>query len=417
MNSAIDPYHAAARIESQGYSDAAAKRLGWNTVFELASAMWELREPQQTAQQSRGTSDLLVNALWRTIVLVAGVLISLACLSPGASPAQVFVTGATGWVCSQAVSAGIWRAIVRGHHASAALAVWTAPALLAIVAIVSLAIGQTAPIWWALWAVSASVLVILRLRPLLVIAAAAGAALTTVAATLVSPEAGRIVGVAVAIAATIAAAVVLNQEFGSHTLATARRLVTPDMVAAAVLGAMQALGQVGVLAVLLLMTGEQAFAAIAVAGLVAGAISDPLLELKRSAVHRIATTVVSATAARRATAIAGALGTCAIVVIAAGVAVLSRAFFAPEEALWHVVAATCVVATVTSGTGVLLRAGSAAGATAFALGAALLCAAVGLMPLTGVEITVLATVASLAALTLAFTLALSARMMSRPAAW
>lgn len=407
---AVDLYDAAAQLESQGFGDAVARRDGFRDVFEMAGGLMGNTRSRRAKRPATGVRSMLVAALGRMLVLFSGVVISLAVLPPDAAPGEVFVAGAVGWICGQAASAGIWHGLGTARHLGAGIALTASPILLAMAAVMVLATASWAPLLWALWSISASVLVIMRPGIRVVLFAVLGA-WTAWALGQVWHPMGMVFAIAVILVACAVAVRVILAEGGVFA-----RPSWP-MLAAQFMGAVQAAGQIVVLGMVLLMIGPTVFVAVAIGGLVAGALSDPILEAVHAGVRHIASFPLTLRTGKLLTALLGICGTAGVMAAAVLTSIVVRDLFAPEEELLPVVLATCLVAGVTAGTGLLLRAGTALGAMLLALGEAAF-GAVGegllyfnIHPDMVIVLWVLAISSVLA------TSWLAARNMSRPAAW
>lgn len=410
VHHAVDLYDAAAQLESQGYGDSVARQGGFRDVFEMAGELMGGTRARHKRRAPRGLGAMVTAALGRMIVLVAGVLISLAVLPAGSSHVQVFVAGAVGWLCGQAVSAGIWRGLGTSVTLAAQTALTSAPVLLVLAGVVSLAAWSWAPLLWAMWSVAASVLVIMRPGVKVVLLAMGGAALS-LAAGQYEHSLGMACGAGAIVVACLGALVVLRRE----KVRPARP--SRPIVKAQVLGLLQAAAQLVVLGLVLIMIGPTVFVAVAVAGLVAGSLSDPILELVHAAVRHLAAFPLALRAGRFATATLGILGIAMVMVIALLTAILVRDIFAPGETLLPVILATALVAGLTAGTGLLLRAGTAVGAMALAMGVAALALLGEGALLFNLHSDVTLTLEILSLLAVVATAWLAARHMSHPSAW
>lgn len=407
---AVDLYDTAAHLESQGYGDSVARQRGFGDVFDMARDLMGERRARHKRRAPRGLGAMVTPALGRMLVLVAGVLISLAVLPAGSSHVQVFVAGAVGWLCGQAVSAGIWRGLGTSRSLAAKTALTSAPVLLGLAAAVSLGAWSWAPLLWAMWSVAASVLVIMRPGPKVVLMAIAGAALS-IAAGRYEHALGMACGAAAIALACLGALMVLRRE--------GVRRGRPDgaILKAQLLGLLQAAAQLLVLGLVLIMIGPTVFVAVAIAGLVAGSLSDPILELVHAAVRHLASFPLTLRAGRFTTAILGILGIVVVMAAALLTAVLVRDIFAPDEPLLPVLLATALVAGLTAGTGLLLRAGTAVGAMGLAMGVAALAAMGEAAFFFNIRSDVTLTLEILSLLAVVATAWLAARHMSHPSAW
>lgn len=409
MQQAVDIYDAAARLESQGYGDSTARTSGYRDVFEMAGGLMIGTRSRRERRSPTGIPVMLMAALGRMLVLLGGVIISLTVLPQNAAPYAVFVTGAVGWICGQGASAGIWRGMSTSRPLAAASALGSAPIFLGLAAVVSLAIGSWAPLLWALWSMSASVMVIIRPGMRMVFLAVLGAAVSF-GASLHSHGLGVACAVVVIVVAGCLAVRLIRQEdgtFGIHD-----RSVT----AAQLMGASQAAGQLVLLGMVLIMLGPEFFVSVAIAGLVAGALSDPILELVQAVVRHVATFAFALRTGRLLTAMLGFLGASAVIAAAIITAIVVRDMFSPGEGLTQIVLATSLVAGVAAATGLLLRAGTALGAMLLALGGAVLGVAGAItLHLGPYPDTVILFLLSTASVVVAGWLAV--RHMSHPAAW
>ncbi len=411
VGGAVDVFDAVAHLESRGYGDTVARRLGHEDTFAMASSlMAEGNAPVQGAT-GRALRRDLITAFGRMVVMLCGVAISLSCLPAGVGQVRVFIAGATGWLCGQAISAGVWHGLGTGHRQVAAwVAVHLAPVLTAVAVGASLAIDSPAPLLWAVWSMSASVLVILRPGWALV-TSCSWAAVVTIAATLLLPDARF--GVACTMVALVAvAAVVVVWIDGGR-----RARVPAGAIGSAVLGSVQAAAQIALLWAVLQLVGDASFLTVAVAGLVAGAISDPILELAYSLVRQVVRHPTSWRVGRRTTALLGIVAVIAVVGCSMLTAWVLRSHLAPDIDARPVLMATCLVAGITAGTGLLLRAGSSVGAMVLALlgaGAALTTLGLGEY---GQVVDISLALLMICAGTLALTAVIAARHLSHPSAW
>ncbi len=410
VQQAVDIFDAAAQLESQGYGDSVAQQSGYRDVFDLAGGLMANTRSRRERRSPTGVAAMLLAALGRMLVLFSGVVISLAVLPSATSPKQMFVAGAVGWLCGQAVSAGIWHGLGTAKPLAAGTSLTCAPVVLGLAAIVSWGIDSWAPLLWALWAVAASVLVIMRPGFKVVLFASAGAAASWVIGQYFH-GAGVACAILVILLACVGAARVVHQDGGFLSRPSG------PMVAAQLMGAAQAAGQIVTLGMVLFIIGPTVFVAVAIGGLVAGALSDPILELVQAGVRHLAAFPFTLNTGRLVTALVGIIGAVTVIAAALLTATVVRDMFAPGEALWPIMLATALVAAVTAGTGLLLRAGTAVGALLLATGGAAFALLGGGVVYFGIHSDIVIILFALSVLSVLVTSWLAARHMSQPAAW
>lgn len=410
IESAVDVYDAAATLESQGYGDAVAKRVGHSDIFALASHLLD-EGATQTSQRSAGR--LMRGVLWalaRMAVLFSGVVLSLACLHPNSAPSLVFIAGAVGWMSGQAISAGIWYGLGKADRVFAArIAATSAPVVAALALAASLIVNSPAPLLWSVWGIASSVLVIFRSGGKLLVLSLLGAGLTWLCGQA-SHDAGVVMSSTMIVVAALAAIAVLRGEKGQLGRLTVKA------VGMQLLAVVQAVGQIVVLAAVLVRVGPTAFVTVAVAGLIAGALSDPILESTHALVRHVVTHPRSWRAGRRLTGLLGVAGICLVVLSSLGAATGLHGTLAPSADLIVIELATALVAAVTAGTGLLLRAGSALGAMLLAVAAAAATVAA-VMPGPIGSHSDVEVLAMLGILALSLACALGMKFLSHPAAW
>lgn len=408
--SAVDPFDAAARLEAQGYGDAVARKLGYSHVFELAERLTRHGTHENSRYYSLKLRRLFAGALGRLLVLFSGVVLCIVTLPSDASTQLMFVAGASGWIWTQVLSAGIWEGLGRGkRNTAASIGLSSLPLMTVLAVLVSVVMQSPAPMFWALWGMAASVLLIFRARLNMALMMVGSAVVTGLVAWF-DPSGGSIIASVVIGSVFLSSLYVLRLE-GATFLSPDKASITAQLM-----GLLQAGGQVVVFLVLLDLLGAHAFVGVAIAGLVAAALADPMLEVVHAGVKRIANRSTSWREGRIRAGLLGMGGVFAIVAVTAVIALLVRSWLAIDMKVSVVILATLLVAGVTAGIGLMLRTGSAVGATALALAAASLAAGTEVMSTVFLQNTTLL-VATFAFLSVFVAAAIAARRMSRPASW
>lgn len=350
--SAVDLFDAAARLESRGYGDAAAARLGHPTVFELAETVLRRARPTRVGLETRNSGERAWTVLGRLIVLAGGVLMSLACLPAQASVELLFIAGAAGWVSGQTVASGTWSAMSSSGRTAAATAAafWTVAVLMPALA-AGFVLGSPVPLLWAMWGAASAILLILE-QTGRVAGAVALAATVTGVGVVISDRVGLVFAVCSISGALVWAALLLRR-IGSRA-----ELPSWSTVGAAILGAAQSLAQVAMLLIVLLLVPLDSFAAVAIAALVVTALTDPVLGAVHAAVRWLVARSTAWVRGRRLAGLLGAWGLLVIVACAALAGVLIGDLLAPGQDNWPIVTATALLATLAMGTGMLLRVGA-----------------------------------------------------------
>lgn len=408
--SAVDSYDVAARLEAGGYGDAVARKMGYDHVFDWAYVLTKNRgalgEPKRRGEGLRP----LANVAARILILFSGVALCLAVLPPNATVALMFISGATGWIWTQTVSAGIWRALSGGSRRwAASVGLTSAIPLVVLAVIISVIVSSPAPLLWGSWAISSSILVIMR-GGLKLAAVAVAVALLTIILGGVSPTLGTVAAVVGILGAT-------GDAVWSLIADKARPVApTPDTLKVQALGAIQAAAQVSIFLMLLNVIGPVSFVAVAIAGLIGAATSDAALDLTQIGTRTIATRTTSWRLGRSATAGAGAASALGIAMATIAIALLIHSYLASADPRMPMLFATLLVTGVTIAASMFLRAGSAVGASATAVAA---CAAVFAVTQFGAAYP---TMVAMGLLFLAFgsimaALAVSAHCVARPVFW
>lgn len=371
LHRAVDMWDTVAHFEAGGRGDALARAEGHSDIFAHTAALIDdlgFRFAGPRMPRPLSLRHNMTEALRRVIVMVSGAIVCLAAIPAQAGEWTVFWAGAAGWLSGQAVSAAAWHGLGTGErHAAAKAAVVVTVACLAIGLMGTLILSAPAVFLWSAWGSFASVVVILRpsgrLHWRLLLAAAEVLFLQAVHAELLA----SCLSVTVIVAAGAAAAAAVRSELRDRVTTTAA-----GMWGAVCLAALQTVGQVTVLGILVVVVGSPGFYAVAVAGLVAGAAADPLLEIGYAAVRRTVNNPMSWRRGRIATAMIG-VGSMTMIVLAgmAAVGVLLHGR-GPSLQLWELtLSAIVLTSALTGGTGTLLRGGSAIGAALVAIGTAL----------------------------------------------
>lgn len=404
---AVDVFDLTAHLEARGQGVAAARERGFATQFERAATLLDPGAAAGRAARPR-RADVLARvfaSLQRVLVLMAGVAVCLAGSPAGTSGGGILVAGIVGWLVGQAVSAAAWDGLARMSPRSAAGGVLTVWAVAAPPVVAGCALTGAWPVaLWAAWAASASALIVLRPggRVALPVGVAGAACAVT---PLVRPEWG--VAVAVTVVAGVAAAAVWAVA-GLGPVRTAHGRLARVVGIATV----QAAATIGVLMVVLAASAESWRGAIAVGGLVAGAVCDPALEASMLVVATITSRASDWRSGRRVTA---AVGGAAVVVVALCAAAVTPflAAGATTAAQGTIVAAVVAIASLTAASGMLMRVGDGGGAAGLWLGALAVLAAFGAAHLAAVDAGL--AMAGAAAIVMAVGCAISAAAVGRPA--
>lgn len=415
LGQAVDIWDTVAHLEADGRGDALARAHGHRDIFSHTAALiddLEFRFSGMSARLPLTLRDNLGAAFRRVVIMVSGAMLCLTAIPAQAGEWTVFWAGAAGWLSGQTVSAAIWHGLSTGRRdAAAKAALVTILSSLALGLVGSLIIGGTSVFLWSAWGAFASAVVILRPSGRLhwgVLLAAAGALFLqsmhfTVLATCLSVVTIASVGVT-------AASIMLPELLDRSVKAV------PGMGRAIGLAVVQTLGQVSVLGILVIVVGPPGFYAVAVAGLIAGAAADPLLEIGYAAVRHVVNNPTSWQQGRVSTALVGVASMTMIVLAGVvGVAILLHDRN-PTPQLWQLsLSAIVLTSALTGGTGTLLRGGSALGAALAAVATAL--GAVTLLPTSffgGATVVVLGVLSLVVFLVMS---GIAAVRMSHPSSW
>lgn len=372
----VDLWDVTAHLEASGFSDRAARAAGHASTAGWAQQLLGERDPAPRGRTRRGRrsarSHLLWAALGRAVVMLAGVVICVSTMPRESVEVVVFVIAAAGWLTAQVVSAALWHGLGRGPRGDAVRGAMITCGIMVLLGIATwIALREPTVMIWVLWACSAPLLVTLRPGPLLVALVGIAGALSALAWTFGAYWQVLVLAVGATALASVAAA-----SAAGEAIRTARSRIVPGTVGAVTVALIQTLAHLGLLLVIFLRIGPGAFAAVAIAGLVAGVLADPLF-----AVARIFGRWVSSHLTRwfPGRTLAGAIGTPLLLALcAAAVWVAFRVLDDPYRvyldeplAITAATATAALVATINA----LLRTGAATGAMVFTV---LACTAGGL---------------------------------------
>ncbi|MEA5154279.1 hypothetical protein [Raineyella sp.] len=358
----VDLWDVTARLEASGFSDAAARAAGHSSASEWARELIADRArsgplDRQTRVEPRG--HLLTAALGRAIVMLAGVVICASTMPRRSTEVVVFAVAAIGWMTAQVVSAALWHGLGRGSRGEAVRGAMVVAGLMVLVGVgMWIAVGQPTVLIWVLWASSAPLLV--TLRPGWSLVAWTGLAGGLCALAWLFGEAWQTL--AVAGAATTLAAVSAGSVAGA-AMRDARPGIVRGTTAAVVMAAIQTAAHLALLLAVFLRVGPGAFAAVALAGLAAGVLADPLFALARMGGGWVGGRFTSWIFGRSLAASAGPPLLATLCAVALGVALVVladpyRIYLDEPLVLTAAVGTAAIVATINA----LLRTGSAFGA-------------------------------------------------------
>lgn len=363
----------------------------------------------------------MVAAFQRSLMMLGGVIICVTTLPTGAAEGIVFAIAAAGWLAGQLVSAAVWFAWSRGRLSDGVRAAAVSGALVLFAGILgAVASQQWTLLVWVGWAIAIPVLQLMvagwRLT-LGVIAGAAVAGLAWLSAEKIwwpQPSAEQ-VGLAASAVATVLAV-------GGATLLVVRELRSvetrdfPGTNRAIMVAGTQTAAQLAMLLVIFYQVGPDAFGSIAVAGLAAGVLADPLFVAARVWSRQVSRRSTSWHLGRLLIGVVGVIVVALMVWASMQVAVLllARPFmiFLNAEAI---LMAAMLVGALIAVTNVMLRTGSAISAMVTAILTALATAATILVPVDApIFNTMLAGLLVVVLVTFSFT---TAERLSRPASW
>ena len=362
----VDLWDVQAHLEASGYSDGAARSAGHASAAAWARELVSARTATGVAEApgNPGEARHLSQALQRALIMLAGVVICASTMPDTSRETVVFAVAAAGWITGQMVSAAIWHGLGRGSRSDAVRFAGVTAALMLVIGIAAaVVLAEATVLIWVGWACAAPLLMTLRPGPVLV----AGVLIGGVACGLTWRYGSHSAVVALASVATVAlvtwAAMAARATVKHHP---ARR--PKGAVPAVTVSLVQTVAQLAFLMAVFVRIGPGAFAAVAIAGLAAGVLSDPLFALTRLWGGWISHRMTSWRPGRWVTAAAGPLVVGALCVVAVLVTrwVLQDPYrvFLDEDVA---VLAAIVAASTTAAINALLRTGAAVGAMACAL--------------------------------------------------
>lgn len=356
LNEAVDPFDAAARLESAGFGDLSASRRGFSDIFHQAAE--QFRIPSLPNSVTTPLPDW-VAGMWRAIAMASGVVVCLCTLSINSGAVEGFAAGAGCWFVVQVVGAILWWGLGQGKNQDAARIALVALPLFGVVsAVLSLALGDIVVVAWTLWGWSSAVGACLRPGrgfSLSCLAAACFAVVTRFVLAPGLPTAGGLI--VIAVATVLACRVLLFQGgWGPMTALTVARPVR--WMAACVV--VQLLG-----IWLIYISLDHAFIAVAIGAIVGSAANEVVGDGATYLARRFAATCSSWRTARWMTGGAGLVG----ILVVSGISIAAACWFA---SWWQIpitfalLTAVPLVTTIGCGVSYSLRFGSATEATLIA---------------------------------------------------
>jgi hypothetical protein len=338
---AVDAFDVAARLEASGMSDRTVRgRHGRPDIFAFAAELQEHSVEEPSTPGRRPVSAAIGEAVRRSALLIAGVLLAAAVLDvTDLAAGLVWMAGVTGWVGGQVVAAIAWTRLGQGQ-AGLGMRRGGAAALMVLALAVSAPLAVTdnvAAAWqgmalssvWAGYACAISLLVCTRRTGAALGTVLLGLLVIAVALVAEQPWSPTVV---LGAAAAAAAAVVLR---AVRVVISAGGPQLPDGEDRK--AAVPALGQAALLAtsllVLLQTVSQRDATPLVVASVVGAAAADPAIALLRTwlrrSVARVHLVAVAARRARRATVLAAA-GTAVVSAVAAVAVVVALQAGVPD---------------------------------------------------------------------------------------
>lgn len=371
----VDLWDVTAHLEASGFSDSAARANGHRSAADWARRLIagqddlaSVRRPGRSGSQWR----LFGAACGRALIMLAGVTVCVSTMPRQSTEVAVFMIAAVGWLTAQVVSAALWHGLGLGARGAAVRGALVVAGLMLLVGLATWGLlGEPTVLIWVFWAFSAQLLVTLRPGWVLVS--------WTTAVGVAALFAWRLGeywhALAVAGTATAVATFAALWAARAAVRGTSARLA-PGTTRSVIVALVQTLAQLALLLVVFLRVGPAAFAAVALAGLAAGVLADPLFALARMGGRWIGERLTSWTPARIIVAAFGpplvaALCAFAIVVALAVLADPYRVHLDEPLVLTAAVVTTAIIAAINA----LLRTGSAVGAMMFTVAASVLAGA------------------------------------------
>lgn len=270
----VDVYDAAARLESGGYGDLHARRLGYADVFGYAQSFGPT-VPEVVAPYRLMVRDQ--RQVWaRAVLLVAAVLLFLRIL-PQDTVASMFAAASAGWLAAQVTSAGLYWGLGRLDVSRGARL-----ALTALLPLFALGLAVAIPTgWWEmpLWMVGGFAAayantIVAALKLSLAVLAAAVAIFLLPASLGAFPAAALILG----LGGWAFTRLVWHARQGGTPSASGWLLVVWSLISALALQAVL---------LVLLVDDQVGFAVIALAGTASGVLGGPMLEQTVRSVIRL----------------------------------------------------------------------------------------------------------------------------------
>lgn len=365
-DAAVDRWDAAAHLETAGFSAAAARRAGFADTFDLAGSILAAANPTARAGLPSRPAHFFA-AVARSLLMLAGVAVCVSTIPQSTSEVHVFAIAALAWLSGQVVSAATWHSWGRGSRADGAAAgrsaVWT---MLVIGVLVALPMGEPTALIWIMWTASLPILIILRPGPVVTFLAL-GVAAACWASRQFWGYGPTVVIALITTSAALAAALVLTHRIARERSSQDR----PGHLRSVIVATVQTIGQLGTLLAVVLLIGPGAFGGVAVAGLFAALLADPVFELANRAARWLAAHSSHWFSGRLAMHAVGALTVTAVVALALWISdwFLDDPYVVYAD-LSLALACGALVGALTAAIAILLRSGRALTAMVLALATA-----------------------------------------------
>ncbi|MFV0407624.1 MAG: hypothetical protein ACK5LN_12530 [Propioniciclava sp.] len=358
ISGAVDHYHAAARLESNGLGQAVTNRLGYDSTFAYARTL----VPAQLAVKRtfKPMTPEILRGLARGLILFAGLMLCLLVIHGDEAPLAVFGAGAAGWLAAQTSSAVLWWGLgARDPGWGNRLALIFAVAYPVIAGVVFGLRGHLDLTLWVAWGVTAA--------PLMVIWGLRRAVMVMVFAALI----GSLGWLLPSEIRPVPAELMLCLLWGL-TVVTLGRRMRRSVVAGRrgwrrtlAFAVIQVAAPVVMLAFVLNLLGDQ-FLTVALAAMLASALSEPLLQIATARVHAVARTSCAWSALRRRTAALG-VAVCVSATLSGLITVEVVAWYLHTGPGLTAIALALSISTFAAGGSLLLRLGEARAAAGLAV--------------------------------------------------
>lgn len=275
----VDLWDVTAHLEASGFSDSAARAAGHASAAAWAQHLisGQITPGPRSPAHPSARSQLLWAALGRSVVMLAGVVICASSMPRRSLEVVLFAVAAGGWLTGQMVSAALWHGLGRGSRDDAVRGAMLTAGVMVLLGVATwVTLREPTVMIWVVWACSTPFLLTLRPGPSLVAWIGAAGLLCGMAWRF--GEQWQVLTLAAGATALLS---VVAASAGAAAMRNSGHRIVPGTVGAVLMALTRTLAHLTLLLMIFIRIGPGAFAAVAIGGLAAGVLADPVFALSR----------------------------------------------------------------------------------------------------------------------------------------